>query len=158
MTVIDSWIFDVDENTLWEWSDSDDDEIIRNIVDQNPLGEWSDSDGDEIIRNIEENDQTGRGEKRKSDDVPTLPEEDFYTIENKKQKKSKKFRMAAMDYTVRFNNVVSDLDLIESHHRTQAIIEHLLNDVTAGMNEQTRFVSYYVLNNWTHLFPCHSCP
>ena len=138
----DSWIFDVDENTLWEWSDSDDDEIIRNIVDENPLGEWSDSDGDEIIRNIEENDQTGRGEKRKSDDVPTLPEEDFYTIENKKQIKSKKFRMAAMDYTVRFNNVVSDLDLIESHHRTQAIIEHLLNDVTAGMNEQdqVRFV------------------
>ena len=159
----DSWIFDVDENTLWEWSDSDDDEIIRNIADENtlwersdsdddeiirniadenPLGEWSDSDGDEIIRNVEENDQTGRGEKRKSDDVPTLPEEDFYTIESKKKIKSKKFRMTAMDYTVRFNNVVSDLDLIESHHRTQAIIEHLLNDVTAGMNEQdqVRFV------------------
>ena len=138
----DSWIFDVDENTLWEWSDSDDDEIIRNIVDENPLGEWSDSDCDEIIRNIEENDQTGRGEKRKSDDVPTLPEEEFYEIENKKQIKSKKFRMTAMDYTIRFNNVVSDLDLIESHHRTQAIIEHLLNDVTAGMDEQdqVRFV------------------
>ena len=133
----DSWIFDVDENSLWEWSDSDDDEIIRNIV-----WEWGDSDGDEIIRNVEENDQTGRGEKRKSDDVPILPEEEFYEIENKKQIKSKKFRMAAMDYTIRFNNVVSDLDLIESHHRTQAIIEHLLNDVTAGMNDQdqVRFV------------------
>ena len=130
----------MDDNTLAEWSDGDDSWIFD--VDENPLGEWGDSEGDEIIRNIEENDQSGRGEKRKSDDVPTLPEEEFYEIENKKQIKSKKFRMTAMDYTIRFNNVVSDLDLIESHHRTQAIIEHLLNDVTAGMDEQdqVRFV------------------
>ena len=82
------------------------------------------------------------GEKRKSDDAPTLPEEDFYEIENVKQIKSKKFRMSATDYSIRFNNVVSDLDLIESYQRTQAIFEHLLNDVTTGMNDQdqVRFV------------------
>ena len=128
------------DNTLGEWSDGDDSWIFD--VDENTLGDWSDSEEDEIIRNIEENDQTGRGEKRKSDGDPPLPEEDFYIIENMKQIKSKKFRMSAKDYTIRFNNIVSDLDLIESHQRTQAIFEHLLNDVTTEMNDQdqVRFV------------------
>ena len=134
----DNWIFDIDENDLWEWSDGDDNWIFD--VDENDLWDWSDSEDDEIIR--EENVQTGRGKKRKSDDAPTLPEEDFYAIENVKQIKSKKFRMSATDYSIRFNNVVSDLDLIESYQRTQAIFEHLLNDVTTGMNDQdqVRFV------------------
>ena len=135
------------ENTLGEWSD-DDDDWIWDVV-ENTLGEWSDSDDDEIIRNVEENVQTGRGRKRKSDETDegsststALPEENFYVIENVKKVKSKKFRMSAMNYTTRFNNTLSDLDLIESYERTQEIFEHLLSDVTAGMNEkdQVRFV------------------
>ena len=128
------------DNTLGEWSDGDDSWIFD--VDENTLWDWSDSEDDEIIRNIEENNQSGRGEKRKSDDDPTLSEEDFYIIENMKQIKSKKFRMSAKDYTIRFNNVISDLDLIESYQRTQTIFEHLLNNVTTGMNDQdqVRFV------------------
>ena len=135
------------ENTLGEWSDGDDAWVWD--IDENTLWEWSDSDDDEIVRNVEEDVQTGRGRKRKSDEVnegastsATLPEENFYVIESVKQTKSKKFRMAAKDYTIRFNNTVSDLDLIESYERVQQIFEHLLNDVTAGMNEkdQARFV------------------
>ena len=132
------------ENTLGEWSDGDDDWIWG--IDENALWEWSDSDDDEIVRNIEENVQSGRGRKRKSDEGPststTLPEQNFYVIENVKKTKSKKFRMSATDYSIRFNNTVSDLDLLESYERTQEIFEHLLNDVTAGTNEkdQVRFV------------------
>ena len=44
--------------------------------------------------------------------------------------------MSATRYTTRFNNTASDLNLIESHERTQEIFEHLLNDVTIGMNEK----------------------
>ena len=142
----DEIIRNVDENTLGVWSDSDDDEIIRN-VDENTLGVWSDSCDDEIIRNVEEKPQTGRGRKRKSDEVDegataSLPEENFYVIESVKEVKSGKFRMTGTDYTIRFNNTVSELDLIESYERTQEIFEHLLNDVTAGMNkkDQVRFV------------------
>ena len=136
-----------EENTLGEWSDGDDDWIWN--VGGNTLREWSDSDDDDCICNIEENVQTGRGRKRKSDEVNegdstsiTLPEENFYEIENVKQIKSKKFRTTAMDYSIRFNNTVRDLDLIESHERTQEIFEHLLNDITTGMNEkdQVRFI------------------
>ena len=131
----DDWIWDVDENTLGEWSDDDDDWIWD--IDENTLWEWSDSEADDIIRNV----QTGRGEKRKSDE-PLLPEKDFYEKESVTKHKSKKFRMTATDHTIRFNNVLSELDLIESYERTQAIFEHLLNDVTQDMNEkdQVRFV------------------
>ena len=143
----DERFLNTEENTLGEWSDGDDDWILG--VDENTLGEWSDSDGDEFIRNIEENVQMGRGRKRKNDEVDqggststALSEENFYVIEIVKQVKSKKFRMTAMDYTIRFNNTVSDLDLIESYERIQEIFERLLNDVTAGKNEkdQVRFV------------------
>ena len=125
----------MDRNTLGEWSDDDDDWIWD--VDENTLWEWSDSEADDIIRNV----QTGRGEKRKSDDS-LLPEEDFYEKESVTKTKSKKFRMSATDHRVRFKNVVSQLDLIESYQRTQAIFEHLLNDVTQDMNDQdqVRFV------------------
>ena len=55
----DEWVFDVDENNLWEWNDSEADEIIRNIQesDQTARGEndeWNDSGDDEIIRGIQE--------------------------------------------------------------------------------------------------------
>ena len=142
----DEWIWDIDESTLWEWSDSEADDIIRN-VDENTLREWSDSESDDIIRNI----QTGRGEKRKSDE-PLLPEKDFYELESVTKHKSKKFRMTATDHTIRFNNVLSELDLIESYERTFAIFEHLLNDVTQGYERRkTRYDSCYVPTNWIPL-------
>ena len=64
--------------SLGEWSDSEEDDLIRNINEDEVLrefnDEWSDSEDDERIRNINEdeilrcvNDEhTGRGEKRKT--------------------------------------------------------------------------------------------
>ena len=125
----------MDENTLEEWSDGDDDWIWD--VDESALWEWSDPEADDIIRNI----QTGDGKKRKSDGVAE-PEQDFYVKESVKKYNSKKFRMTATDHIIRFTNVASDLDLIESYQRTHEIFQHLLNDVTEGMDErdQVRFV------------------
>ena len=130
----DDWIWEVDESDLWEWSDPEADDIIRNV--QTGHG-WSDPEADDIIRNV----QTGHGQKRKSDG-DAEPEQDFYEIESTKKYTSKKFQMTATDHMVRFTNVVSDLDLIESYERTQKILEQLLNDVTEGMDErdQVRFV------------------
>ena len=123
----------------WEWSDSEADDIIRNIeIDELADGEWSDPEADDIIRNI----QTGDGKKRKNEDEVEEPEQDFYVKESVKKHNSKKFRMTATDHTIRFNNNVSNLDLLDSYQRTLEIFEHLLNDVTEGMNEndQVRFV------------------
>ena len=50
--------------------------------------------------------------------------------------------MTATDHIVRFNNVLHDVDLLESQERTHAIFHHLIEDVTADMNpnDQVRFI------------------
>ena len=154
----DDWIWEIDESTFMEWSDSEADNIICNIdestfmersdpeaddiirnIDETAFMEWSDPEADDIIRNI--NVQTGSGKKRKSDEVPGQ-EQDFYQIETTKKYNSKKFQMTATDHTVRFNNTLGDLDLLESHERVQRIFGHLINDVTTDMGERdkVRFV------------------
>ena len=156
----DDWIWDVNENTLGKWSDPEADDIIRNMnLNESTLSDWSNPEADDIIRNMNLNQSTlsdwsdpepdgiipniqaGRGEKRKSDE-PLLPEKDFYEMESVTKHKSKKFQMTATDHTIRFNNVLSELDLIESYERTQTIFEHLLKDVTRDMYEKdhVRFV------------------
>ena len=148
--------FEMDEN-VWNNSE-DDDNVIRNIDEDEVLNQtgrfemdenvWNNSeDDDNVIRNIDEDEllnQSGRGEKRKGDEqlLPVESGEDYYSIETKKKHHSKKFRMTATDHTVRFNNVLHNVDLLESHERTQAIFHHLLADVTSDMNpnDQVRFV------------------
>ena len=134
-------------NTLGEFSDGEDDFVME--IDEN-LWEWNNSEDDDLIRNINENEvlaevtQMGRGEKRKSDEqsLPAESGEYYYNIETVKKHHSKKFRMTATDHTVRFNNVLSEIDLLESHERTRAIFEHLIADVTWDMNKEdhVRFV------------------
>ena len=133
----DDFVWEIDEN-LWEWDNIEDDNLIRNI-NENDVLEENDLIRDSDLQN--EPAQTGRAEKRKSDE-PLLPENDFYHMESVKKHNSKKFRMTATDHVVRFNNVLHNVDLLESHERTRAIFEHLLNDVTEGMGEkdQIRFV------------------
>ena len=121
----DDFVWEIAENNTW--SDNEADELIRNINEDEVLSErYGNNDDDELIRNVDENEaltegvQTGRGEKRKSDE-PLLPENDFYHIESVKKHNSKKFRMTATDHVVQFNNVLHDVDLLESHERTRAI-------------------------------------
>ena len=155
----DDFVFEIDEN-LGEWSDpeaddlirnineeevlagvygnDDDDDLIRNINEEEVLaGVYGNDDDDDLIRNIDEGEvlaQTGRGEKRKSDDEQDVEQGEFYyAIESVKKYYSKKFHMSATDHRVRFNNVLANFDLLESHERTQKIFRYLLEDVTWGM-------------------------
>ena len=82
----DDFVFDIDEN-VWEWSDPEADDIIRNINEEeilaraygNPVirdsnqekilaGEWSDPEADDIIRNINEEEILARVYGNASDD------------------------------------------------------------------------------------------
>ena len=148
--------FEMDEN-LWNNSE-DDDNVIRNIDEDEVLNQtgrfemdenlWNNrEDDDNLIRSIDEDEllnQSGRGEKRKSDEqlLPVESGEDYYSIETKKKHHSKKFRMTATDHTIRFNNVLHNVDLLESHERTQSIFHHLIEDVTSDMNpnDEVRFI------------------
>ena len=128
------------------WNDSEDDNVIQSINEDEVLNQmgpiemddlWNDSEDDDLIRSIDEDEvlnQTGRGEKRKSDDQGEKPQQNYYHIESVKKHHSKKFRMTATDHTVQFNNVLHDVDLLESHERTRSIFQHLIEDVTSGMN------------------------
>ena len=142
----DDFVFEIDEN-LWEWSDPEADELIRNINEEEVLaGVYGNDDDDDLIRNIDEDEvlaQTGRGEKRKSDGEQDVEQgEYYYASEKVKKYYSKKFRMTATDHKIRFNNVLADFDLLQSHERTQKIFRYLLEDVTWGMNpnDQVRFI------------------
>ena len=145
----DDFVFEIDEKNLWEWSDPEADDLIRNIDENEVLADLYGNDADDdLIRNINEEEvlaevtQTGRGEKRKSDEQDVEQGEYYYNIESVKKHHSKKFRMSATDHKVRFNNVLRDVDLLESHERTQTIFHHLIEDVTWGMNpkDQVRFI------------------
>ena len=154
----DDWILNVEEknNTLGEWSDSDDDwiwDVMENVTNynennnkSNEINEGESTSSNTGEWNVKENVQVGRGRKRKNNEInegaSTSSGNIFYVIENVKQTKSKKFKMAATDYLIRFNNTESEFNLIEEYERAQKIFEHLINDITGGMNEkdQVRFV------------------
>ena len=135
-----------------EWSNSEDDDLIRNIDEDEILaglnddgdlirnfdeGEWSNSEDDELIR-----EQTGRGEKRKAESQNEEQEQNYYQIKPVRKHHSKKFNTTAKNYSVRFNNVLDKVDLLESRRRTYNIFHHLIEDVTADMNpnDQVRFI------------------
>ena len=62
----DDFVWQIDEN-LWEWDNTEDDDLIRNIDENNILGrpiqddliEWNNTEDDDLIRNIDENDILG---------------------------------------------------------------------------------------------------
>ena len=97
----------------------------------------SDGEEDEL-----EHEQTGRGKKRKAENQNVEQEQDYYQIKPIREHHSQKFNMTAKNYGVRFNNLLDDVDLLESRNRTYGIFQHLLEDVTEGMNstDQVRFV------------------
>ena len=129
------------------------DEILRGLFGNDYLepnvDEGTSSEEGEPIPNIndegsnsEEDEQTGRGVKRKAENQNQEQEQDYYQIKPVREHHSQKFNMTAKNYGVRFNNVLDDVDLLESRKRTYGIFEHLIKDVTEGMNpkDQVRFV------------------
>ena len=146
----DDWIFEIDgstfppqaiqANTLGEFSDGEDDWVYE--IDENARDNSKDDDENEVLN------QVGHGQKRKNDDDDDDDDQDeeqgqyYYVIENVKKQYSKKFRMASTNHTVRFNNVLDNVDLLETQQRTYAIFHHLLEDVTTDMNpnDKVRFV------------------
>ena len=150
----DDFVFEIDEN-VWNNSEEDDD-LIRSINEDEVLNQaarfemdenvWNNSEeDDDLIRSINEDkvlNQMGRGEKRKSDDQDEEQQQDYYQIKPVRDYHSQKFNMTAKNYSVHFNNALHDVNLLESQKRTYGIFDHLLKDVTEGMNstDQVRFV------------------
>ena len=141
-----------------EWDNNEDDESIHDIeevflrglfgndylpvdINEETNSEETNSEEDEPIPDIND-EQTGRGEKRKAENQNEEQEQDYYQIKPVREHHSQKFNMTAKNYGVRFNNVLDNVDLLESRKRTYGIFDHLIRDVTEGMNpnDQVRFV------------------
>ena len=103
---------------------------------------WEVISSDSEEENQVEHEQTGRGKKRKSDGQDEGPQQDYYRIKAVRDHHTQKFNMTAKNYGVRFNNQLDNVNLLESQNRTYDIFDHLLKDVTEGMNstDQVRFV------------------
>ena len=116
-------------------SDTEDDDPI-------PSDEASNNQDEFIPDTSEEDEQTGRGVKRKAENQDVEQEQDYYRIEPVRDYHSDKFNITAKNYSVRFNNQLDDVDLLKSQNRTYGIFDHLIRDVTEGMNstDQVRFV------------------
>ena len=108
---------------------SEDDDPIPNVSDKGSTTEGE-----------PEHEQTGRGKKRKAENQNV--EQDYYQIKPVRKHHSPKFNMTAKNYGVHFNNLLDDVNLLESQNRTYDIFDHLIKDVTDGMNpnDQVRFV------------------
>ena len=140
----DDWVFEIDEqnflpnNTLNEWSDGDDDWVFE-IDEQNNNN--NEEEDDQLIRSINENEvlnQTGRGQKRKNDGEDEEPQHNYYEMKTARKHHIKKFDMTGTTHTVRFNNDLKDMDLLETQQRTHVIFHHMIEDVTTGMNPNDR--------------------
>ena len=124
----------------WVWeilsSDSEEEEPIEGEDDW--VWEILSSDSEEE----DEPEQTGRGKKRKAQNQNVEQEQDYYRIKPVRKHHSQKFNMTAKNYGVHFNDVLDNVNLLESRNRTYGIFDHLIKDVTEGMNptDQVRFV------------------
>ena len=145
----DEWMFQIDEDEILrrldegEWDNSKDDEATRNInVEEILHGLFGNGDQEPNNDDELEHEQTGRGEKRKAENQNEEQEQDYYRVKPVRDHHSQKFNMTAKNYGVHFNNVLHDVDLLESRKRTYGIFDHLIKDVTEGMNstDQVRFV------------------
>ena len=89
----------------------------------------------------DEVEQTGRGKKRKSDGQEPQGQ-DYHRIQPGRPHHSQKFNRTAQNHSVTFNNQLDNVDLLQSQNRTYDIFDHLIKDVTQGMNstDQVRFV------------------
>ena len=126
----------------WVWeilsSDSEEEDELEHEGEDDWVWEILSSDSEEE----DELEQTGRGKKRKAENQNVEQEQDYYRIKPVRKHHSQKFNMTAKNYGVHFNDVLHDVDLLESRKRTYGIFDHLIRDVTEGMNpnDQVRFV------------------
>ena len=131
--------------SLGEWSDGDDDWVWE-IDEEAILKQLNDGKDGDPIPNVsgedQEHEQTGRGVKRKAENQNEEQEQDYYQIKPVREHHSQKFNMTAKNYGVHFNNLLDNVNLLESQNRTYDIFDHLIKDVTEGMNpnDQVRFV------------------
>ena len=94
--------------------------------------------------------QVGRGEKRMHDD-----DERPYLIENVKEVNIDKFKTKGTNYTLRFNNIMADVEIKDVHERLHEVFQHILDDTVGGIpsRDQVRMIIHSTQLEYPIAFP-----
>ena len=117
-TISDNWTPQQRESFLRDWFD--DSPIIEACrCEERTYDEMMNEEPYEQVNDGASTSQTGRGEKRMHDEVDDDDDEDErpYAIENVKEVNIKKFRTKGTNYTLRFNDIMADVEIKDVHER-----------------------------------------
>ena len=135
-TISDQWTPEQRESFLRDWLD-----------DEPAIMEASCSDetinASEHVNEGASTSQLGRGEKRMHDEVDDDEEDERpYAIEGVKEVNIKKFRTKGTNYSLRFNNIMADVEIKDVHERLHDVFQHILNDTVGDVpsRDQVRMV------------------
>ena len=149
-TISDQWIPEQREGFLRDWIDDESAIMEARCSDEtiNPS---------EHVNEGSSTSQFGRGEKRMHDDVDDDDDENErpYVIENVKEVNIKKFRTKGTNYSLRFNNIMADVEIKDVHERLHEVFQHILDDTVGGIpsRDQVRMVIHSTQLEYPIAFP-----
>ena len=102
--------------------------------------------------------QVGRGEKRTHDEVNDDKDENDerpYVIENVKEVNIDKFKTKGTNYTLRFNNIMADVETKDVHERLHEVFQHILDDTVGRIpsRDQVRMIIHSTQLEYPIAFP-----
>ena len=140
------------ESFLWDWLD--DSPIFEATCCEERTYDEMINPSDQVNEGASTS-QAGRGEKQSHDDVGDDNDEDRYVIENVKKVNIKKFRTKGTNYSLRFNNIMADVEIKDVHERLHEVFQHILNDTIGDVpsRDQVRVVIHSTPLEYPIAFP-----
>ena len=131
------------------WTPEQRESFLRDWLDDSPVIEASRCEertyNEEPFDKVNEGastSQAGRGEKRTHDEVNDDDDENDerpYVIENVKEVNIDKFKTKGTNYTLRFNNIMADVEIKDVHERLHEVFQHILDDTVGVFRPATKF-------------------
>ena len=153
-TISDHWTPEQRESFLRDWLD-DSPIIEATCCEERTYDEMMNEDPFEQVNEGASTSQAGRGEKRTHKGVGDDDDERPYVIENVKEVNIKKFRTKGTNYSLRFNNIMADVEIKDVHERLHEVFQHILNDTVADVpsRDQVRMVIHSTQLEYPIAFP-----
>ena len=152
-TISDDWSPQQRESFLRDWFDDDlinmEASCSEEMMNEVPFVSESMNEGASTS-------QQGRGEKKMHDEVDEDEEDERpYAIENVKEVNIKKFRTKGTNYTLRFNNIMADVEIKDIHERLHDVFQHVLDDTVGNVpsRNQVRMVIHSTQLEYPIAFP-----
>ena len=142
------------------WTPEQRESFLRDWLDDSPIIEASRSEeminpSDQVNEGASTS-QAGRGVKRTHEGVGDDDEDERpYVIENVKEVNIKPFRTKGTNYSLRFNNIMANIEIKDVHERLHEVFQHILNDTVGDVpsRDQARMVIHSTILEYPIAFP-----